>query len=621
MNIMHLTTAPVISPIATDLAIHELDAELGRLKAETIRINHFVRKTRWEKYQLIGNTYIWWTDAKEQTHYLSDCYAAANIMVENKQVKTDFRSIMKLISQNQMPEKDLAEWVSCLEFIHHAVKNSPEVFATDRVNDIAHYIEVNGGISGIAQAKGTNKAKSSRQNKPANDGCFTLDEEEFHPCLIDEAKTLHAQQTHLPVINAPGLPLNGEGYGVAVVKQNESGLVFVGAVNDPTYIQDAMFRTYRSDFEALPVTVRAVLEPLHILNEPQVVVRHRGKFIEKSKVVDPWNDKQNLPAAKRLIFRGDHGHFLLSAVGVEASPVVISTPIRPVITGANSDLYLPFNIREEIETKLLDSQSFNLFETSDATQFMPEAGIFGTSYAVKLRTKLKMDDNDGIAASMIERHTLNLHHSPLTFKPFLEFLGDLQQVEPHARYFSPGWTCHADMAFINQLNHAFFFGWIEDLGKYAARDKHKTLSLLLDDKCWVIKHEKGNNGYDQAEVIALPAGMANGLATFEVRSTDLAFVFRQILDLKVIGEITIAANSDAIRIQFKTSANAFDCWIPAVDSAGARRATHFASYVPVKAAKPMPQAAVPCDPDAIDPAYGLDGDDPELDEIIQSIQR
>ena len=84
MYAMQLTTAPATSTTATNLAITELDAELSRLQTETTRINHFVRQTRQDKYQLIASTYIWWTDAKEQLNYLSDCYAAANIIVETR---------------------------------------------------------------------------------------------------------------------------------------------------------------------------------------------------------------------------------------------------------------------------------------------------------------------------------------------------------------------------------------------------------------------------------------------------------------------------------------------------------------------------------------------------------
>lgn len=621
MNAMQFAPAPATSTTTTNLAITELDAELSRLQTEAARINDFVRKTRREKYQLVGNTYIWWTDAKEQPNYLSKCYEAANIIAENKKAKTDFRSIMKLISQNQMKDSDLDEWVTCLEFVHNAVKNSPEVFANDPINNIAHYIDTNGGISGIAKAKGNTANKLSPAKAASNDGCFTLDEEEFHPCLIDQAKALHAQKTTLPVINAPGLPLNREGYGVAVVKQNGDDLVFVGAVNDPTYIQDAMFRTYRSDFDALEPTVRAVLEPLHILNEPQVVSRYRGKFVEKSKVVDPWNADEKLVAAKRLIYRCEHGHFLLSYVGVDASPVVISTPIQPVITGATADLYLPLKTREEVETKFLDSQSFNLFEASNATQFMHQAGGgFGESYSVTMNTKLQIDDSDGITASMIKRRTLNLQHSLLEFKPFFEFYGDLHQVAPDARYFSAGWNCIADMAFINKLNHQFFFEWIEGLGKYAKRDAHGTLAIAMDEEHFLVQHERGQNGYDQCEIVDIPGGMAVGTAILEVRSTDLAFVFRQILDLKVIGNIAIAANSDALRIQFATAANSFECWIPAVDGSGKRRETHFTPYVPLQTANPKAASHVS---DAIDPEdLGPDdGTDLDKDELAAAITK
>lgn len=620
MRVMQFIPASATSTTSSNLGIKELDAELFMLQSNNFRINDLVRKTRREKYLHIGDIYIWWTNAKQETNYLKDCYAAANIIVDSSKVSTDFRSIMKLICKNQMPERDLSEWVACLEFVHNEVKDSPDDFANNPIDAIADRINSKGGISGIANTKSKTSAKSVPAKEAANDDCFTLVEEELNSFLIEEAKMLHDQNTNLPVINTPGLPLNEHGYGVAVVKQNQSNFVFVGTVNDPTYIRQGMLHTYRSDFEALPQSVRAVIEPLHILNEPQIVSRYRRKFIDKSIVATNGNAAEKAPPARRLIYRASEGHFLLSTVGVDASPVVISTPRQQVITGATADLYLPLKTREEIETKLLDSKSFNLFEASNDSEFSHHVGNFGDSFSVSLRTKLKIGDSDGVRASTIERHTSNLNHSKITFKPFFKFLGESHQVDSLSRYFTPSWSCSADMAFINKLNHQFFFSWIEKLGKYARRKEHKTFSLHLEDKNLQIGFEKGKNGYDQHESFALMGSTANGVATLEVRSTDLAFIFRQILDLKVVGKINIAANSNAIRIQFKTSANVFECWIPAVDVNGVRQAISFAPYIPIQSPTPKAPSHVP---DAVDPEdLGPDdGTEFDMDEIAAAINK
>ena len=619
MNVMHLTPAPIATPTVTIEA--QLDSQLKSLQRDSSRINSLVLQTRKDKYTLMAATYFWWLIAKDHADYLAKQYAAANITVEPHKVKTDFRSIMQLVSQKQIMEKDLAEWVRCLEIIHAEVKRAPDDYASkDAIQAVAHFINTNGGISGLA--RGSKAAKALPTLKAAdNDDYFTLDEKEFNPCIFDEASKYHSQQASLPTIAANDITTNEHGYGLALVKDNGNNMVVVGAVNDPVFIQDALVRTYRSDFEAAPQTVRSVIEPLHVLNEPKVISRHRGKFIKESKIADPYNKDEKLLAEKRLIFRVETCDFLLSQIGVDASPVVVSKPLLPVIVGAKADLFLPCNTRKEVETKLLDAKDFNLFEASNENQFDFADTGFHASHTVALKTKVPIEDADGVSAETIKRHVHNLNHEPLRFMPFYEYYEQTWQVEAATNKFVPTWYCNTEMDFIQHLDQQFLFEWLTKIGSMANRDMHKTFEIILSATAFEIRHEKGKDDYDQSEQIPITSGSAHGTAKLEVRTADLVFVLHQLAGMKIKGPIAITANHAAVRFQFKTSANAFDCWLPAANGNGERMALLFQKYWPSQTVNPVaPEQTVEVESDAED----LGPDDEEMfgnTAFVEAIKR
>jgi hypothetical protein len=620
MNVMHLTTVQMATNPSVSIET-QLDTELKSLQFDANRIKTLVLQTRDEKYKLMAATYLWWLVAKDLPVYLAKQYAAANITVEPQKVKTDFRSIIELVSQKKMNKKDIEEWVRCLEVIHAEVKRAPDDYASkNAIQAIAHFINTNGGISGLFRGN-TKAGKTVITAKTAdNDGYFTLDEKEFNPCIFGEASAYHGQQTSLPTIAANDITTDAHGYGLALVKDDGKSMVVVSAVNDPLFIQDALVRTYRSDFEAAPQTVRTVIEPLHILNEPLVVSRYRGKFIKESKIADPYNKDEKLLAEKRIIFRAETGDFLLSQIGVDASPVVLSKPLVPVIVGAKADLFLPFNTRKEVETKLLDAKDFNLFEASNEHQFDYVGTGFKASHIVTLKTKVPIEDSDGVSAETVMRHVHNLNHAPLSFMPFYKFYGQTWQVDVNKNQFAPTWYCTTDMGFIQQLDQQFFSDWLNKIGAHTNRDKHKTFEIILNAGFFEIRHEKGENGYDQPSPIAI-TGSAHGNTTLVVRTADLVFVLHQLAGMKVKGPIVMTANHAAIRIQFKTSANAFDCWLPAANENGKRIALHFEKYWPSQTTNPVAPTHVTVEAEDSENLWPDDGETFDNAEVIEAIIR
>jgi len=58
----------------------------------------------------------------------------------------------------------------------------------------------------------------------------------------------------------------------------------VGTNNDSSLIDQALVKTYRDDFTAQPLTVRSILEPLHVLKVPKSAAHAYDKLTERSQV-------------------------------------------------------------------------------------------------------------------------------------------------------------------------------------------------------------------------------------------------------------------------------------------------------------------------------------------------
>ena len=77
---------------------------------------------------------------------------------------------------------------------------------------------------------------------------------------------------------------------------------------------------------------------------------------------------------------------------------------------------------------------------------------------------------------------------------------------------------------------------------------------------------------------------STGQAELKVRSSDFAFVLRQIADLHVTSGIEIKADNYALALNFQTTASSYECWIPACEENANRLTKHFTIYRPTTSA-------------------------------------
>ena len=563
----------------------DLDLELESLRLDVANLNVLRKLTRAQEWRVMGDVFVWWQRAQEVVGYLEQCYAANDIAFNKTQGEVNFRPLLRLVTQNQISDNDLDTWAKVLPKVLDDVAKSPKHYSANPAEKIAHFVEQKGGKRALA---GYYSSKTAI-NEPTADAeiepelFFTLDDAEFFPTLRS-ASQKHYATSPPSAATIPTAKTTAEGYSILLVRQSANGTQLIGSVDDQRLVDDLMISTYRNDFEAMPVTMRSVLEIIHILNVPKAIASSADKFIEYSNLKDAWNVGKKELAVKRLIYRPATGDFLLSCQQVPSAVVVHAKPHITLMQCDVGDTFLSNSTRKSIETRLLHQSMFNLFEPSEADQYRVTSVPGISAHSIRLSTKFEIADSGDVKAHTIVQRTENLNHSPISFIPFYEMFGEPRwQVDCKPADFTPAWAATLDLNWLRLASNDFFDQWIAQYGVKAKRAINNVLQFRARASELVIGFEYEKTlGFDNSKTLTLPSGKAAGSVELNVRSADFAFVLRQIADLNVMGALDIQADEHAIMLTFSTSANSYQCWIPACDLSGSRSTKHFTIYKPAQ---------------------------------------
>jgi len=564
----------------------DLDTELEHLRLDAANLNVLRKITRAQERRVMGDVFVWWQRARELDGYLEQCYASNDIAFNKTQAEVNFRPLLRLVTQNQISNNDLETWAKVMPKVLEDVAKSPKHYATNPAEKIAHFVEQKGGkraLAGYYTSKtAINVTTDDAEIEP--ELLFTLEEAEFLHTLRSESQKHYASSVPLAPSAIPTVKTTADGYSILLVKQSSGGTQLIGSVDNQRWVDDLMINTYRNDFEAMPVTMRSVLEIIHILNVPKSIASSADKFIEYSNLKDAWNVGKKELAVKRLIYRPATGDFLLSCQQVPSAVVVHAKPHANLMQRDVGDTFLSNSVRKSIETRLLHQSMFNLFEPSEADQYRVTSVPGVSAHSIRLSTKLEIADSADVKAASIVQRTENLNHPPISFIPFYEMFGEPRwQVDCKPADFTPAWAATLDLNWLRLASNDFFDQWIAEYGVKAKRAINNVLEFRARASELVLGFEYEKTlGFDSSKTLTLPSGKAAGSVEVNVRSMDFAFVLRQIADLNVTGALDIQADKHSVVLTFSTSANSYQCWIPACDLAGSRSTKHFTIYKPAQ---------------------------------------
>lgn len=565
-----------------------LNRQLAILQADNKAVALVVKVTNEQERTHMCKAYIWWREALKSKNYLVELYKEKGIAHKNLRNKINFRPMLKLLSEGNISDTDLDLWNKVLNKVHEEFGSNAKHYATDAVERLSHFIESNGGKTGLAGYH--NKVDADFEEvdfgglsvdaKQVKAWDEELNDEEYQSVFAAAAKEFYGNCKTVQKASFPTMPQTQDGYSLVVVKSDGTTKNVLNVFNDKNMLDNLLANAYRKDFSAMPVTMRSVLEPLHLLNVPNAVAQNIDLFIENSKVESAWFDGKTVQAHKRLVYRKATGDFLLSNICVDAGVVVTAKPLhKGMFTKLDGDVFLNTYQRRSIEVRLLHKQMFNMYTTNSTQRFqaLPEGGVF--AYQLKLENKLQIEDADGVGGDVVAQSIKNFNHKPIGFQPFYQEAKTLHpQVDICEGSLDSTWNCDVTTDWLTDATSVFFDNWIAAYAKKHKRTINKTLNLGFSKKGLSIGYEFGEDGYDCDKQLAMQGAV--GKAQLIVRSTDFAFVMKQLADLDVKGAVCMAANSQGIELTFATATHRYTCMVPACDEDGERSSELFSQYTP-----------------------------------------
>jgi hypothetical protein len=588
----------------------EQDKQLATLKTATRKVLLQIRQTNKQEREHLAAIYVWWCSVKDVDGYLTDLYAKNCIEYYNLKNKINFRPLLTYLTNGEIGIENLNYWQQTLRAIDVEYHTNPKHYSKDSIVRIAQFLDMNGGKTGLAGYHNKVDVDEIEDGELKREDverlAYSLDEANLFPTLLWEAKAFYEQCSTLQTAALPALNTTQDGYSVVVVKRDGTQAKLLGTANEQSFIDAMLATTYRKNFEALPPTMRCVLEPLHLLNVPLAIAYNIDKYIDHAEGRAHQKDLHSMRDKRRLIYRKGTADFLISSATKQLGVVLTAKPKHKLFPNLAGDIYMNNNLRLSVEVRLLHQTMFNMFTTQHVKQYVPVPKGFLHAYRLPIETKQPMADEktgeffDAATAALIKRHTHNITHPSLSWTPFYKSAAPVSknnsasaQADLLDAPFKAKWQGVANIDWLRNVVSEFFDGWIVKYAAKAERDINMAMHLKLTNKSISVGYEFGKKGYDNYKPFELAS--AKGGLELQVRTADFAFVLRQLADLDVQGDISIQANSDGVLLHFETSANNYTCLIPACTVKGVRYAALMQQYTPSQTVLNVQQSKDPDD--------------------------
>ena len=562
----------------------DLQIELDGLKVESGSVRQHLKISAAMEREFFAKAYVWWRDARNKNDFLTQAYAANSIKFNATKNSMNWRPLLKLVSESKISKGDLSTWAKCFHHIHAEVEQNPTHYAANMVGQIDYFIESNGGKTGLAGYHSDDDDPDSDDDEEGEELwglAYEVDLDELAPVFLKLAKQYYSSSPTLTLSSPPQAHFTEDDFGLAILRQGVGTTECIAAPKLSHLLDAVLQESYRRDFEAIPMSLRCPLEVLHVAAIPSVVARNLDRYIEYVKVQRQDGKKVKTKSRKRLIYRPSSGDFLLSLTHFRSSVCIISTPKVTLFPEATHDLVLFPIVQRSMEVRLLHQQMANLFSPTNVVRY-EKSYDGGNDYTINLVAKSELTDfvtSKDITKDEMLGHIINLRHDPISFSPIPDSVSISPQSQPALGSFDPTWHCTVDAAWLRNAVTHVFDKWIVEYGEKVSREINKTMHIYLDANRLNVGYEFSEAlGHTKFKDLPLPQLRASGSAMFLVRPTDFAFPLRQIVDLPIVGNLTLTASHEGIAITFATSACSHTVLIPACDDNGTRKTNWFSHY-------------------------------------------
>jgi hypothetical protein len=570
-----------IDPIA------ELNKQLAEVTDIGIACASLAKTTQKAEREYMVAVYLWWRDANKHAGYLETLYRDNKYQYYKPAKGVNFTPLIRLTTGDALGKDYDSIWNRALNALHEIYEKRPKSFQQNTIDKLCNLFDSQNGKTGLAE-----KWKISKKDEKHSDDFnqwleLELNSDEFFGTIATEARNHYRKLQTESDFKFPDFQYNREGYSTLLVRRGKGGPVIVGSLADESLIDKALVATYRSDFDAIPIFLRSLIETIHILNIPNSASKDHNKFIDGTKFDDPLNPGKKLKQRRRIIYSKKESCFLNGQIHSHASPVVKAYPKISVFNQPPPDIHLAGDTQNWIETVLLRSRLFNIYKPYGNELFSLANHHSNLFYAINLQNKFVLDDED---EKKLRRYVKNLRHETICWQPFFEtktkhssqISFDFLQHFPSDKNFTNfDWHAELNIHSLRNISMEFFEQWISTYAEKHKRPMNSTFKLELDNKI-CIHYEKSET--IQAHDIKYEYDISNlkfeGNINLYVRSIDLSFILRQIADLNLISPLYLFAQEIGIILLFETEANCFSCFVPSCDLNGKRSEKGFNYFHP-----------------------------------------
>jgi len=649
-----------------------LDKKLVKLQGESAFVQSVVAKTNQLEYENLAGIYIWWRAASSVEDYLVNAY---KVTLERR-VKNEFDSGLNFrrllylmygnygIGKDSLDRKDLA-----LSNLHVEFEKNSELYAKDSVTKLAGFIKAQGGVDGLIyqekkQISNTSLQQAQPSSQPANvlpsqgsqsqsQGSVTkgpqsqsqsstsqvsqrqrissapknklrievvINDGMRQTALLVEAAVYYSKnKTHHQFSITPPISTNKDGFGLALIKRNDSGYEVIGTTDNTNAVREILVSAYRKQYAAMPDSMRCFLEIIKTQSLPSNLQKLYDKLAELS--FQKHEDRTRKRISRRVMYVASENMLVLSPTFSSSGVVTLAKLKLVPFEGDVSDCFMPPRCRKLVEQRLLATYDFNLFAPRNHSQ------------APKF--------NHGGLASHMLRLDNKAHSGDFVFLEFWPFETEMGNAA-NQLFFASSYIKNCKIQFklppqdFQTLAFDHINNWLASYGDHITRPANQLVEMSFDSVGFVLGFDFVNGVFRNHASCAFTNALAKSLnykATF--LSRDLFLALHSIGELQLIGDVGVACSNDSLILSYATEVADYTVVVPTTDGLK-RNDAAFCIYSPVtKAAETVVYASedeifddllleqasstsiVPLTDDEIDRLIGIEPDD--YSEIMESI--
>lgn len=535
-----------------------LHKELYQLQAiGTVVLGNYNRSNK-DFYRHLAEIYFWWLDALEVPGFLEAEYAKVDRRPRKVRHGYNFTRLL-IMMWGQHCNLDLDRHSRALNKINEEYLSREAYYAKDGVEKLARFIDDNGAIHGLSGYKKNDddEDESRIDLTPPR----ATDKEKFD-ALFKSAKTHYAQSAAPAHSFNTSLPVTDDDLAVVLVRRTATGYQLLGATNDKEAVEAAAVVNFKHTFSALPPSVRSLIETLRTQCLPPHILKMQRDLVDKSK--QKHSDGTKMLNMRRLLYRHDHGDFLLSPVRAHTGVVTVAKPKSGGLEQVAGDVFLSSRARLALERLAISNYEFNL-------------------YKAEVEDRIERYKHEDSASHVLRLQSI-ANDADYLLLDFWQYDDQLNPPLPQVDidlFGKADWKTNVTLSWFRELSNNIVSKWFASHAKHIKRDHQKLCRVDFNRDDITISFVRRDGTFEHRHRIPL-AKPVPGFVTLSLlfRTKEIMPVLASIADFEVDGDIEISITADVFLFEFETSATKFSVAIPATDDKEVRSTKAFTTYLP-----------------------------------------